>query len=299
MGRRATALPIELTSGPFRTRDAEERRVTAGRLRAKDLVTPIRGVRLSGHADDLDARCRAFLLHRDERLAFSHTTAAELLGAPLPLAARDHNRLHVSVPRGERAVQAASVIGHTLAAWSTTTVRGLPVTTPEQTWLDLAGVLGRDALISAGDWLVSYRHPLTTLERLVVAVRSSAGRRGIANARAALPLIRTRSESPAETRLRLLIRDAGLCEPELNYLIHERDGAFLARVDMAFPDQRVVLEYEGDGHRVDRDVWFRDIRRREDLEDLGWRVVRVTAADLHAPAPLIARLSRLLTTRRE
>lgn len=194
-------------------------------------------------------------------------------------------------------MQAASVAGHTLSAWNTISLRGLPLTTPEQTWLDLAGMVGRDALVSLGDWLVSYRHPLTTPDALAEIVRSVPGRRGIAKARAALALIRTRSESPAETRLRLLIVDAGLPEPELNYLIHQRNGAFLARVDMAFPDRRVVLEYEGDGHRVDRHVWFRDIRRREHLEDLGWRVVRVTAADLHSPRPLLSRLSRLLTRR--
>ncbi|WP_235493278.1 hypothetical protein [Leifsonia sp. Leaf336] len=256
-------------------------------------------MRLPGHDDGLESRCQAFLLHREERIAFSHLTAAELLGAPLPAHIREDARLHVSVPAGERAVQARSVAGHTLSAWNTISVRGLPLTTPEQTWLDLAVSLDRDALVALGDWLVSYRHPLTTPEALAEIVRSTPGRRGIMKARTALALIRTRSESPAETRLRLLIVDAGLPEPALNYLIHQRDGGFIARVDMAYPDRGVVLEYEGDGHRVQRDVWFRDIRRREQLEDLGWRVVRVTAADMQSPTALLSRLSRLLWTRRE
>ena len=247
----------------------------------------------------METRCRAFLLHRQEQVAFSHATAAELLGAPLPAAVREDGRLHVSVPADGRAVQAASVVGHTLSAWTTMTFRGLPLTTPEQTWLDLASVLGRDALVAVGDWLVSYRHALTTPEALADIVRSASGRRGIATARAALTLVRTRSESPAETRLRLILLDAGFPEPWLNYLIHRPDGSFLARVDMAYPSERVILEYEGDGHRVDREVWFRDIHRREHLEDLGWRVVRVTAADLRTPASLLTRLSRLLAARRE
>ncbi|QNE37368.1 hypothetical protein F1C12_21150 [Leifsonia shinshuensis] len=299
MGRRAAELGRDFSSGAFRTRDAVERGVSAGRLRASDLHTPIRGVRVAGGDTGLETRCRAFLLHRQERVAFSHTTAAELLGAPLPAAARGDDRLHVSVPAGGRAVQAASVAGHTLSAWRTISFRGLPLTTPEQTWLDLAAILGRDALVAVGDWLLSYRHPLTTAEALTEIVRTASGRRGIATARAALPLVRTRSESPAETRLRLILLDAGLAEPWLNYLIHRPDGSFLARVDMAYPLERVILEYEGDGHRVDREVWFRDIHRREHLEDLGWRVVRVTAADLRTPIPLLTRLSRLLATRRE
>jgi len=299
MGRQAAELASDLRQGPFRARDAMERGVTAGRLRAGDLHTPIRGVRVAGEDPGLETRCRAFLLHRQEQVAFSHVTAAELLGAPLPAAIREDDRLHVSIPAGGRAVQAASVVGHTLTAWTTMSFRGLPLTTPEQTWLDLAAVLGRDALVAVGDWLVSYRRPMTTPEALANIVRSAPGRRGIATARAALTLVRTRSESPAETRLRLILLDAGLPEPWLNYVIHRPDGSFLARVDMAYPLERVILEYEGDGHRVDREIWFRDIQRREHLEDLGWRVVRITAADLRTPASLLTRLPRLLATRRE
>lgn len=93
--------------------------------------------------------------------------------------------------------------------------------------------------------------------------------------------------------------DAGFPEPWLNYLLHRTDGSFIARVDMAFPRERVVLEYEGDAHRSDKDVWARDIHRREDIEDLGWRVIRVTAADLRSPTRLLTRLTRFLPSKRE
>lgn len=253
---------------------------------------------MSGAELDLVTRCRAFLLHRAERVAFSHLTAARLIGAPLPGELQDE-RLHVSVPAGVRAVQAAAVAGHTLMAWRTVEFNGLPLTSPEQTWLDLAALLDRDALVALGDWLVSYRRPMTSPEALAAALDASPGRRGIARARVALPLIRTRAESPGETRLRLALGDAGFPEPWLNYLLHRPDGSFAARVDMAFPRERLVLEYEGEGHRTDKQVWARDIRRREDIEDLGWRVIRVTAADLRAPHALLARLGRFLPSRRD
>ncbi|MBW8870814.1 MAG: DUF559 domain-containing protein [Leifsonia sp.] len=80
--------------------------------------------------------------------------------------------------------------------------------------------------------------------------------------------------------------------PSLNHRIHERDGSFVARVDLAYPEWRLALEYEGDHHRTDRGQWHKDIDRQSRLEDLGWRVIRVTAADVAAPASLLARLQR-------
>ena len=55
-----------------------------------------------------------------------------------------------------------------------------------------------------------------------------------------------------------------------------------------------LMKYEGDIHRVDQATWRKDIRRRERVEDLGWRMVRVTADDVARPAELIRRLRRLL-----
>ena len=91
-----------------------------------------------------------------------------------------------------------------------------------------------------------------------------------------------------------MLHDAGMPLPELNYLVHGRDGAFVARVDLAYPSRRLVLEYEGDHHRVERRQWHKDIRRQARLEDLGWRVIRVTASDLTDPTDLILRLTQVL-----
>jgi very-short-patch-repair endonuclease len=94
-----------------------------------------------------------------------------------------------------------------------------------------------------------------------------------------------------------MLADCGLPEPVVNLELHDTDGAFVARVDLAYPDARLALEYEGDIHRTDRVVWQRDIARRERVEDLGWRMVRITAADLTSPADLVHRIRRLLRSR--
>ncbi|WP_241175653.1 endonuclease domain-containing protein [Modestobacter sp. KNN46-3] len=67
---------------------------------------------------------------------------------------------------------------------------------------------------------------------------------------------------------------------------------FLARVDFAWPERRIALEYEGAWHTTRVAA---DRRRIELLQAAGWRVLFVTAADLHSPAELLARIAAALS----
>ena len=296
MGRHAAPLPGQFAWAPFRVADASERDIGPGRLRGRDLMRPVRGVRAPADAD-LHTRCRALLLHRPHGMWFSHLTAARLYEIPLPSRLRYDDRIHLSVAAPSRAPQIAGTTGHVAARSESAVHRGLPVSQPAANWLELAASLHREELVVAADFLVGAS--LTTIERLTSIVEEARGRRGVGAARLAVALVRPGSESPAESALRVLLHDAGIAPPELNYRIHAHDGSFVARVDMAYPDQRLILEYEGDHHRVDREQWHKDIRRQAQLEDLGWRVIRVTASDLTSPAALIARILRALATSRE
>ena len=149
-------------------------------------------------------------------------------------------------------------------------------------------------LVAAGDFLVHWESPMVSIEVLADFVALHQPRRGVSVIRAALPRLSDRSESYRESILRVLILDAGLPQPEVNYEIRGVRGRVVARVDLAWPDEKVAVEYEGDHHRTDRVQWQRDLRRIEVLQDAGWRVVRVSADDLAAPEALFTRLRRLL-----
>ena len=98
--------------------------------------------------------------------------------------------------------------------------------------------------------------------------------------------------SPQETRLRLLMRRARLPTPVAQYQVV--DGArFVARVDFAWPELKVAVEYDGLWH-ADVEQFPRDRRRLNRLREAGWTVVFVTAADLHDPHRLIASIRAAL-----
>lgn len=99
-----------------------------------------------------------------------------------------------------------------------------------------------------------------------------------------------------ETVLRLLLVRSGLPEPLVNPAVRVDDDTL--HPDLLYSRWRVVLEYEGDGHRTDPLQWRRDIWRREAFEEAGWRVIRVHRDDLLAePEQFLARVARVIAQR--
>lgn len=60
-------------------------------------------------------------------------------------------------------------------------------------------------------------------------------------------------------------------------------GRFVARVDLAYPDRRLAIEYDGTWHS-ESGQFARDRQRLNRLGAAGWRVVHVTAHDLRTGA---------------
>jgi len=166
---------------------------------------------------------------------------------------------------------------------------GTPVTTPEATAVRLAGLLQQDDAVVAVDQLIATR---TVALAPIRALADSACGPGSARARAVLALADGLAGSPQETRLRLLIGRSTLPEPIAQYAVWQ-DSQFIARVDFAWPDRKVALEYDGLWHAEDGQ-FARDRERLNRLREAGWQVVFVTAADLHRPKRLIARIAAAL-----
>jgi hypothetical protein len=297
---RPVPLPSELGSGVFTTAQATGLGVPASRLRRSDLVHPTRGVHARSVPVGLVERACGYLAGLPQDRAFSHTTAALLLGLPLPAHLEreaSEGPLHIMAPTPDGQTRRRGCRGHRgLESRSTTVVQGLPVVSPEDTWCDL-GELGRrrvevDDLVVVGDAVIRFATedvaPAWPLRR---ALEARVRPRGKLMLGEALALVRPGVRSPMETRGRLMFVRAGFPEPEVNGELRDRHGGWLAEGDLVWREQRVVGEYQGVVH-ADRRRRSRDASRRHTLGDEGWRVLEIWAEDVHVPGRRIASLLR-------
>ena len=156
-------------------------------------------------------------------------------------------------------------------------IDGLPVTTPARTAVDLGcwyttveAVAGLDALVRAAK-----------VDDLAVQeiVRRSAGRRGIARARASLDLVDAGAESPKESWLRVILIRAGLPRPQTQIPVYDGYWKPFAVLDLGWQEPKVAAEYDGEQHRTDWRRYRWDAKRHERLQRCGWIVIRVLAGD--------------------
>jgi hypothetical protein len=159
------------------------------------------------------------------------------------------------------------------------TAGGIVLTTPARTALDLACSLPVDRAVAEVDALAN----ATGLKPADVEllVQRYPGRRGIRTAREVLGLVDGGAESPRETWLRLLFIRAGYPPPTTQIPIYNEFGVLVAVADMGWEDLKIAVDYEGSHHRTPR-RFNTDIRRHDEVTDLGWIDLRVTSLDTEA-----------------
>jgi hypothetical protein len=215
-------------------------------------------------------------------------SAAVLWGVDLA-AVGDEVELTVPPSSHARRIPGVRVRRAVLPAGHVQRRRDVPVTSVVATAVRLAASLTQDDAVVAVDQLLSAG--LADLGSIRDLASTSHGA-GSARAREVCALADGRAESPQETRLRLLIGRSTLPPPVAQFTV-SHGGRFVARVDFAWPEKRVAIEYDGLWH-AEAGQFARDRRRLNRLHAAGWRVFFVTAADLHDPRRLIARLLAFL-----
>lgn len=301
--RSHTPLPQPFDEGAFTLAAAREAGVGTGRLRGNDLERPFRGVR-SAPITTVRELALAYAERMSPDHAFAGRTAARLWGLPLAQQWTRKEPLDVVLPAGSNRARSSGVREMTVARGRLVCVvhEGLRLLDPASTALTLARELSHEHLVQVVDALLTpaQRYPdlrlprkpsagHATPEQLAAFVDGCAGLAGVVALRAALADARVGSESRFETVTRLLIVEAGLPEPEVHPLVVV-DGIDM-HPDLGYPDLKVAIEYEGDGHR-EESTWMRDIDRYARLEAAGWIIVRITRGDLaRRGAALVARVA--------
>jgi hypothetical protein len=246
--------------------------VTAKALRGPRFlrVFPDTYVRAGTEPPDLRLRSLAAYRYVEGRGVLSGYSAAVLLGADC---APEDAPAEVTVSGGRRLHPGLRVHRDVLTADQVRPCRGVAVTSSVRTAYDLGrqpdlveAVVGIDAVANACRF--------DTGAVLTLAARHP-GSRGCRDLRRAVVLADARSGSPMETRLRLVLVLRGLPKPEVQFPVLDDRRRRAVWLDLAYPEHRIGIEYEGGDHgRPDRVL--RDVGRYTRLVDDGWRMYRFT-----------------------
>lgn len=247
--------------------------------------------------------CRAVVRQANTRVVLSHLSAANEHGAPLW--DFDLHAVHLTRPDGRAGRAEAGVVQHRGAIEKGDVVRrgGLEVMSATRTALELTMLLDAEHALVEIDYLLHRK--LTTVPELRKRYAAMTFWPRTLTTEHVLRLADARSESVGETRARYLCWSERLPAAVPNYPILDNNGVEIARVDLAWPELGVFLEFDGkvkyEEHRRDGesviDCVLRE-KRRESLicELTGWRCIRIVWADLYKPAETAARIRRLFRT---
>jgi hypothetical protein len=249
-------------------------------------------------------RCRAAFRQARADVALSHLSSANEYGSPLwecNLAA-----VHLTREDGRAGRAEAGVVQHRgLVQDGDVVVRdGVRCMSGTRTALELTTLLDVEHALVEIDFLLHAGH--TTLEQLRERYESMTCWPRTLATDLILRLCDGRSESVGETRARFLCWTQHLPAPVPNYSIRDAHGVEVARVDLAWPELGVFLEFDGkvkyesrrrDGESV-VDCVLREKQRESMIcEMTGWRCIRITWADLYRPAEVARRIRKLFAPR--
>lgn len=226
----------------------------------------------------------------------SHTSAALLLDLPrwrMPM-----ERVHLTRAASGSGNRTHRKVLHALPLSDddVTTARGITVTSPARTIVDVARMGRVEQAIIMGDHALN--RAMITKDDLDAAAARVARLRGSRHASTAIAAMDHRSESVGETRCRRVLHGLGLV-PTLQRVVRYR-GGFVARVDFCVEDEALVIEFDGlikyklDGMDPEAKVQVLadEKKREENLTGLGLRVVRVVWKELDTPAVIRQRIAR-------
>jgi len=287
-------VPQALTGRPLTTAMAAEHGVTKKALMSRPWRQVLRGVWVHIEVEDTrELRLAAARLLISEYAVLCGLTAAWVHGADVRR--EEDLDVHVGFPKGRRIRGRPGVVvcQETLSEDDWVMIDGVRVTTPLRTTFDcLRWLLGANRLVVAD----AMTHAgLVTVDELRVYFASKRRLRNLRRGEALLDDIEPLTESPMETRVRVILRTGGL-HPVAQHNIYDAAGNFIGRADLAFPEQRVAVEFDGAWHWQQR---RHDERRRAAMRAAGWIVLVYDADDVYGdPLRIEHEVKRALRSRR-
>ena len=257
-----------------------------------------------GDADRARLLSRAALRAADPSTVLTHVSAALEWGAPVWGLSLE--LVHTSRPATASGRREAGIVHHRglLPPEHITQVDGVRLTTPLRCAVELAAIASvEQALVSVNALMHAGLVEPQAFAALAHELRHWPGTLGI---NLVSRLADPRLESPGESRTAYFIWSHHLPKPVPQYEVHDEVGRFVARLDFAWPEHGVFLEFDGmSKYRQHRrpgetleDYVLREKRREEIVCQItGWTCLRLRWADLDRPHELAARIRRVLSDR--
>jgi hypothetical protein len=286
---RKPVIPVDLATRPFHFEEARRHGLS------KYNLDGLSWTRLGGGyyaareiADNPLVRLTAAMHRLPDTAAFSGHTAAWLHGFDYPAC----SPIEALVPLASRLRRIRGISIHRCADYEASFAKGLPVTSRLRTFADLGRRLPLVEAVAAID-MALHRRAVST-RQLIRWIATHPGYRGISVLRRAIELAEPATESPMETRLRLLLVLAGLPKPKVQVSLRDENGIFIARPDLYYPTKRLAIEYDGASHRTSIAA---DNRRQNRLLEAGHRLLRFSASDvMQTPMAVVGLVRRALAS---
>ncbi|MDQ4488705.1 type IV toxin-antitoxin system AbiEi family antitoxin domain-containing protein [Sinomonas sp. ASV486] len=159
--------------------------------------------------------------------------------------------------------------------------RRLRATSMARTIADCARQLPYEEAVVIGDSALHRGVPRVDIVR-AVAAGSARGRR---RASKVLDALESATESPGESRVRVLVERLGFEKPVVQLVLSTPEGEY--RADFAWPELMIIIEFDGEGKYMDYEptpaVLLAERRREALLMEQGWIFIRLRWSDLERP----------------
>jgi very-short-patch-repair endonuclease len=251
------------------------------KLAARKVAAISRGIYGPSVNYEID-RIQAVLMRLPDEALLARRSAAALYGFT---AARD-GLIHIQFPSGMAKPRIKGVMAHEAVVPVERHVEmfGVRCVPPARTAIDLARAYRRrDALATLDSALRSRQ---CTADDLAQEVLLHDGLRGVRHVRELVPLADAGAACAQESHLRLAIIDGRLPVPKTQVWARTAKGNDLYRIDMAYEDDMIGVEYDGASH-LTRDRLRADRRRMNWLTANGWTMCYFTAADLYKTPTIV------------
>ena len=255
-------------------------------------------------ADRHRVLCRAVLRTSHPSSVLTHTSAAIELGAPVwnvPL-----HEVHLTRTDGGGGRREAGVVHHRgdLPAAHVMVLNGVPVSTAARCAVEMTTIASVESALVTVNGLLHAR--LSTPEEFAHLAHDLRYWPASLSTDLVVRLADPRIESAGESRASHLCWSQHLPKPEPQVEVFDEHGWAFARVDFAWPELDVFLEFDGEekywrfrrqGETLD-EFLMREKRRAERICLLtGWICIRITWADLADPAGTARRIRGILDRR--